>query len=191
MNKYKKWVPVAVFLFLSVGTFLLGYAQHQQKKSKPLSLIYIPKTEDGTNDFWTSLIFGARMAAKEYGADSLVTGPEAEQDVKQQNELLRAAIKKKPDAILFSPSSFTESDELLKEAKEQGTHITFIDSYTEEEIQQFISTKFMCAVVQKLTLETAQQIAEIFYDNDIRIYLSKQESDIPIQWGNNCCSYSL
>ena len=60
-----------------------------------------------------------------------------------------------------------------------------IFGYTEEEIQQFVKSKFMCAVVQNLTLETAQQIAEIFYDNDIRIYLSKQENDIPIQWGRD------
>ena len=164
MNKYKKWVSVAVFLFLSVGTLLIGYAQHQQKKSRPLSLIYIPKTEDGTNDFWTSLISGARMAAKEYGADFLVTGPEAEQDVKQQNELLRAAIKKRPDAILFSPSSFTESDELLKEAKEQGTHITFIDSYTEEEIQDLTVATDNMEVGRRLG-----EFAKRLLDEDSRI----------------------
>ena len=33
------------------------------------------------------------------------------------------------------PSSFTESDELFKEAREQGIHISFIDSYTQENVQ--------------------------------------------------------
>ena len=135
MSRYKKWVPVTVFLLLAAGALLIGYAQHQQKKSTPWSLIYIPKTEDGTNDFWTSLISGAKMAAKEYGAELEVKGPKAEQEVEQQNALLAAAIRKKPDAILFSPSSFTASDELLEEAKEKGIRITFIDSYTEKEIQ--------------------------------------------------------
>lgn len=54
--------------------------------------------------------------------------------------------------------------------------------YTEKEIQQFIKTKFMCAVVQNLTLETAQQITEIFIDNDIQIYLYKQENNKPLYW---------
>lgn len=164
MNKYKKWVPVAVFLFLAVGAFLIGYAQRQQKKSQPWSLIYIPKTEDGTNDFWTSLISGARMAAKEYGAELMVTGPEAEQDVQQQNELLRAAIKKKPDAILFSPSSFTESDELLKKAKGKGIHITFIDSYTEEEIQDLTVATDNVEVGRRLG-----EFAKGFLDENSRI----------------------
>ena len=56
--------------------------------------------------------------------------PEREQDVEVQNKLLEEAIEKNPDAILFSPSSFDASDELLQEAKDKGIKITFIDSYT-------------------------------------------------------------
>ena len=37
-----------------------------QRENKSYSLIYIPKVVDGTNDFWTSLILGTEMAAKEY-----------------------------------------------------------------------------------------------------------------------------
>ncbi|WP_373212959.1 substrate-binding domain-containing protein [Ruminococcus sp. 5_1_39BFAA] len=135
MNKYKKWIPFAVFLFLIAGALLIGYQQRENQKSRPWSLIYIPKTEDGTNDFWTSLISGARMAAQEYGAELEVEGPKTEQDVEQQNRLLKRAIEKQPDGILISPSSFTASDELLKEAREKGIRITFIDSYTQEELQ--------------------------------------------------------
>ena len=75
-----------------------------------------------------------------------------------------------------------ESNEKLPTIKQLFKEIF---GYTEEEIQQFIKSKFMCAVVQNLTLETAQQIAEIFYDNDIRIYLSKQENETPIVWGRD------
>ena len=53
----------------------------------------------------------------------------------EQNKLLKKAIEQKPDAILFSPSSMDSSDELLKEAKEKGIRITYIDSYTKEKLQ--------------------------------------------------------
>ena len=72
---------------------------------------------------------------KEYNAEIGILAPSEENDVERQNELLKEAIEKKPDAILFSPSSFTESDALLKEAKEDGIRIGFIDSYTKEAIQ--------------------------------------------------------
>ena len=59
-----------------------------------------------------------------------IMAPDKEENVEEQNRLLRAAIEKKPDAILFSPSSMNASDELLKEAKDKGIRITYIDSYT-------------------------------------------------------------
>lgn len=54
--------------------------------------------------------------------------------------------------------------------------------YTEEEIQQFIKTKFMCDVVKNITLEQAQHITEIFLSNDIQIYLSKEENNKQLYW---------
>ena len=68
-------------------------------------------------------------------ADIEIKAPTEENDIERQNELLKEAISEEPDAILFSPSSFTESNDLLKEAKEKGIRISFNDSYTEEKVQ--------------------------------------------------------
>lgn len=135
MKKHRKLLIFGVVICLG-GCLVTGVRHYKQaKEDRELSLIYIPKVVDGTNDFWTSLIQGAEMAAKEYNADIRVWAPEEENDVEGQNELLSKAIEEKPDSILISPSSFTESDELLKKAKEQGIHISFIDSYTQEDVQ--------------------------------------------------------
>ena len=135
MKKRKQWILlfcIALTVCLASGAML--YVR-QKNNNKKWSLIYIPKTEDGTNDFWTSLISGTRMAAQECGASLTILAPEREQDVERQNEFLAEAIEENPDAILFSPSSFDASDELLQEAKEKGIKITFIDSYTENNVQ--------------------------------------------------------
>ena len=42
---------------------------------------------------------------------------------------------RKSGCNIISPSSFDASDELLQEAKDKGIKITFIDSYTESNIQ--------------------------------------------------------
>lgn len=114
-----------------------GAAWYHRRKleERRLSLVYIPKVEDSTNDFWKALILGTKMAAKEYNADIEIKAPNEENNIERQNELLKEAISEEPDAILFSPSSFTESNDLLKEAKEKGIRISFIDSYTEEKVQ--------------------------------------------------------
>ena len=135
MKKYRKWLSICLVLCVAAG--IMGGCWYRQKviEERKLSLIYIPKVVDGTNDFWKALILGARMAAKEYNANIEIKAPAEENDVEGQNQLLKESIKEKPDAILFSPSSFTESDELLKEAKEKNIKISFIDSYVDEPLQ--------------------------------------------------------
>ena len=135
MKKNKKWLSICLVICLIGG--IGGAAWYRQKKieERRMSLVYIPKVEDSTNDFWKALILGTKMAAKEYNADIEIKAPTEENDIERQNELLKEAISEEPDAILFSPSSFTESNDLLKEAKEKGIRISFIDSYTEEKVQ--------------------------------------------------------
>ena len=135
MIKKKKWLSICLVVCLIGG--IGGTAWYRQKKieERRMSLVYIPKVEDSTNDFWKALILGTKMAAKEYNADIEIKAPAEENDIERQNELLKEAISEEPDAILFSPSSFTESNDLLKEAKEKGIRISFIDSYTEEKVQ--------------------------------------------------------
>ena len=152
MKKRKQWLML-VCIALAVCLVSGGMLYIRQKNNnKKWSLIYIPKTEDGTNDFWTSLISGTRMAAQECGAELEVLAPEREQDVEVQNKLLEETIEKNPDAILFSPSSFDASDELLQEAKDKGIKITFIDSYTESNIQDM--------TVATDNLEAGKQLGE-------------------------------
>ena len=135
MIKKKKWLSICLVVCLIGG--IGGAAWYRQKKieERRMSLVYIPKVEDSTNDFWKALILGTKMAAKEYNADIEIKAPAEENDIERQNELLKEAISEEPDAILFSPSRFTESNDLLKEAKEKGIRISFIDSYTEEKVQ--------------------------------------------------------
>lgn len=135
MIKKKKWLSICLVICLIGG--IGGAAWYRQKKieERRMFLVYIPKVEDSTNDFWKALILGTKMAAKEYNADIEIKAPTEENDIERQNELLKEAISEEPDAILFSPSSFTESNDLLKEAKEKGIRISFIDSYTEEKVQ--------------------------------------------------------
>ena len=135
MIKKKKWLSICLVICLIGG--IGGAAWYRQKKieERRMSLVYIPKVEDSTNDFWKALILGTKMAAKEYNADIEIKAPTEENDIERQNEPLKEAISEEPDAILFSPSSFTESNDLLKEAKEKGIRISFIDSYTEEKVQ--------------------------------------------------------
>ena len=64
------------------------------------------KDQDNTNDFWTSVISGCKMAAEEYESDLEILAPDKEENIEEQNKLLKKAIEQKPDAILFSPPAW-------------------------------------------------------------------------------------
>lgn len=54
--------------------------------------------------------------------------------------------------------------------------------YTNAEIEYFVKTHFSCDVAINLTLEQAQQITQIFLDNDIQIYLADQKNNRSLFW---------
>ncbi len=135
MKSHKKEIIIAVILMAALLVIFTGLLTPEATQTRKCSLIYIPKIKDDTNDFWTSVISGCKMAAEEYNSELEIMAPDKEENVEEQNQLLEKAIEQKPDAILFSPSSMDASDDLLKKAKEQGIRITYVDSYTDEELQ--------------------------------------------------------
>ena len=137
MKKHKGWIILIFVMILVVSVVgIYGY-RRQMKESKEITLVYIPKIIDETNDFWTTLIAGADTAAEEYGAVLEVKAPESETDYEGQNAYLKEILEReeKPDALLISPVSYTQSTELLKDIKAQGIRLVMIDSNIDENIE--------------------------------------------------------
>ena len=124
MKSHKKEIITVAILMAAAVVIFAGILKPEATQTKKCSLIYIPKIRDNTNDFWTSVISGCKMAAEEYESDLEILAPDKEENIEEQNKLLKKAIEQKPDAILFSPSSMDASDELLKEAKEKLQDLT-------------------------------------------------------------------
>ena len=128
MNRIKKHIALpCCLILLCISVFILYKKLEEPQK---ISIVYIPKIQDSSNDFWTNLLSGAHMAAEEYNIDLKVLAPENETDYEGQNQLIKIAVKEKPDAIVLSPISYTESNELLKQIKEEyKIPIVLIDSF--------------------------------------------------------------
>ena len=181
MKNYRKLLFTCVILGVSVAIAAGVYGYHKEKTERKLSLIYSPKVVDGTNDFWTSLILGTQMAAKEYNAQIEIYAPKEENDIEGQISLLEEAIDKEPEAILISPSSFTETDELLEKAKKKGIHISFIDSYTQTSIQDITVATDNVEVGEQLgkyaasLLEPDDQIAVVAHVKGVSTAVEREE----------------
>lgn len=140
MRKHKKKLFILSAMALVVLLFFAGLIliKKGQDAGKSYKLIYIPKTMDPNSDFWTLLIEGVEMAAKEYNAEVTIVAPEEEEDCDQQNELIEWAISCKPDAILLCPCSYTETTPYAQKVVDAGIPLVLIDSCLNEELGEAI-----------------------------------------------------
>lgn len=129
--KIRFWLAgAAVCLCLCLG---LLYWQRQQEAARTLEIILIQKAVDET-DFWTTIYQGGEMAAEEYNAVLTAMGPEREQDIGQQNQMILDAIAQEPDAIVLAPSSSGETLPYAKQVEEAGITLIVVDSTMDEEV---------------------------------------------------------
>lgn len=108
--------------------------QNSRREERNYRIIFIPKVIDEDNDFWKLLIEGVEMAAAENKMELTIVAPETENDYEAQNELIEWAIGQKPDAILLTPCSFTETTPYAKRVTEEGIPLVLIDSAVDEDI---------------------------------------------------------
>lgn len=134
MKKYKILIITVLSLCILVpGIYKI--VKNSLKTEVPINIIYIPKIIDDSNEFWSALIGGAEMAAKEFNINLKVVAPDAEEDYARQNQLIDWAIKQKPDAIALSPADYSETTAKAKEIADNNIKLVFIDSTVNENVQ--------------------------------------------------------
>lgn len=130
VRKALLWAAAGIVL-AAVGFFFLN---NGREKDDRLRIIFIPKVIDEHNDFWKLLIEGAEMAAAENRVELTIVAAETEDDYEQQNALIAWAAEQNPDAILLTPSSFTETTPYAKKVAEKGIPLILVDSEINEDI---------------------------------------------------------
>lgn len=134
-NGFKKWIGAAVFAILLVTAFLYSETTAVGEKKE---IVLIIKIIDSRNEFWSSLVQGAEMAAKEYEVELTVMGPEAETEYETQGNMIREAVKRHPDAIVLAPSSYTETAAYARQIEEAGIPLILVDSLMEQEMGESV-----------------------------------------------------
>lgn len=129
--RQKKWIGIICAMLLIAG--LLSFSLKGENGGEK-HIVFIVKTIDSTTDFWTSMIDGANMAAREYAVKVTVMGPDSETQYEEQGVLIEEAIAMQPDAIALVPSSYTRTDEYARKIEEAGIELVLVDSVMEEEM---------------------------------------------------------
>lgn len=129
-RKVLLWAAAGIML-AAVCFFFLNNGRERDDKFR---IIFIPKVIDEHNDFWKLLIEGAEMAAAENKVELTIVAAETEDDYEEQNALIEWAVEQNPDAILLTPSSFTETTPYAKKVVEKGIPLILVDSEVNEDI---------------------------------------------------------
>lgn len=128
-NDLRKGLIWFVFGFLLLACFLFPVRKGTESSK---DIVLVLKIIDDTNDFWTGMVQGAEMAAKEYGVNLTILGPDAETEYEKQGELIEQAIAMNPDAIALVPSNYTETIPYAKKIEAAGILLVLVDSVMEE-----------------------------------------------------------
>lgn len=105
------------------------------KNEKNISVVYIPKVYDETNDFWVSVVLGAESAAKEHQVDLTIMAPAEEDDSNLQIRYIEEAIRMKPDVIAISPILYSGMTDEVKKINKANIPLVLIDSKLDESIE--------------------------------------------------------
>ncbi len=125
----KKWIFLFAGVFLLIAGLVITTSHSKEEKKE---IVMILKVIDNSNDFWSAFIQGANMAAKEYGVEVTVMGPNAETKYEEQGAMIKKVIEQKPDAIALVPSNYTETIKYAREIEEAGIPLVLVDSTMEE-----------------------------------------------------------
>lgn len=138
MKNSGKYRIVLAFLVLMLVLCTVGYLKKKTSLAGKFEVVYIPKARDDTNDFWTSLLEGAKMAAAEYDVELTILAPDSEEDFEAQIRYIDEAIAMKPDAIILSPTSMSEITEAADRIVAAGISLSLVDSELDEDIQALV-----------------------------------------------------
>ena len=123
---------VAFACLLLLGTAIAFFTPQKNEEKK--EIIMIVKIIDDTNDFWSAFVQGAEMAAREYGVNLTIIGPDSETKYEEQGTMIEDSIKKKPAAVVLIPSHYTETQKYAAKIEDAGIPLVVVDSIMEEKM---------------------------------------------------------
>jgi len=107
------------------GTRLLNPASAVQK-----NVVVIFKTVDyRSTPFWGNVRDGVLSAGQDFGVAASIRGPAVESDVQGQIDIVRQAIREKPDAIVLAAADFYDLVPVAREIKSHGIPLVCVDSF--------------------------------------------------------------
>ena len=135
-----KSTPLVLLTMLLVTALIAGCAapaaEHPPQRLAGGVKPYIPMISKSNPDgvFWQTVKHGAEKAAQDFNADMTFEGPETDQQVDKQLEMLQRALNKKPAAICLAAVDTQALIPLLQKARDAHIPVISFDSGVDSDI---------------------------------------------------------
>ncbi len=124
---------VFILLLFLLVFYVTANMDRFQKGSRDTRVVLIMKTTERISDFWMILEKGAIQAGEDLGITVEVTGPDLEENVAQQIDIMNRLIDTKPDAIILAATDFVKLVPAASRAVGEGIALLTVDSFIDSD----------------------------------------------------------
>lgn len=141
-------VMVTLVLFMVFSYFFRENSSKKISLDRPIEVV-LKSTKGETMDFWDVVNLGIDEAAKEFGIQVNISGPDFEKEINSQIKILNEKIKAKPPLIILAASDFKRLSESVKRAHDYGVPVITLDSGVDSYIpESFVGTDNIIAGIK-------------------------------------------
>jgi ribose transport system substrate-binding protein len=123
MNKKKCIIGFAVLVVFLVTVASISIYRSRNRKVEMAVIV-----KSTTSTFWQEFMNGLKAGTVEYSVDYYCEGPDNEENIQGQLDLIQKAIDNEVDVIVVSATSAEEAVPLIEEAKKCGIYVIIADS---------------------------------------------------------------
>jgi len=121
-------LAVALTVFLVLTTSLRPGKTDELDLEKPIVVVVKATVTGQPMKFWDVVQAGINEAAKEFGVDVIITGPDHERQIQRQVNIVNRVIEDEPPLIILAASDYYLLAESVSEAAARGIPVITMDS---------------------------------------------------------------
>jgi len=125
-HSIKSWIGLGLALAVNGALLAVPAAKAAVKPAPRLKVVMILKTLN--SPYWKVVAAGARDAARLHHVALNVQGPASEDAVEAQLQMVRAALDRRPDVLVFSPSQPALAEPVLLQAQAAHVPVILVDT---------------------------------------------------------------
>ena len=118
----------ALIIFLALTFSFKPGKTGELHLEKPIVVVVKATVEGQPMNFWSVVKQGINEAAKEFGVDVIITGPDHERQIDRQVNIINRTIEDEPPLIILAASDFYLLAESVSVAAEKGIPVITMDS---------------------------------------------------------------